>query len=181
MTPGKRKSRETARELYERFGGGQLPVDVDRIADQLDAVIRYQRFEGNVSGALIRDGKTVAIGVNVEHSLTRRRFTIAHEIGHLRLHVGRPLIVEPSVRVNLRDDLSSLATDQEEIEANAFAAELLMPKDLVESEVDAHAQGRRRDPAAWTDRDVEELAERFLVSPQAMAYRLANLGIRPLL
>lgn len=156
-------------------------MDVERIAELLGAIVRYQPFENNVSGALIRDGRVTAIGVNLEHSQTRRRFTIAHEIGHLRLHDGRPLIVEPSVRVNLRDDVSSLATNQEEIDANAFAAELLMPKGSVLREVEAHSMSRKRDPAAWADRDVEALAERFLVSPQAMAYRLANLGIRPLL
>ncbi len=113
------------------------------------------------------------IGVNSAHSLTRRRFTVAHELGHLRLHPGRPLILDAPARVNFRDHIASLATDREEIEANAFAAALLMPERLV-----LEAVGRLLTAGQHTPEKLAQLlAEEFQVSEAAMSYRLINLGI----
>jgi Zn-dependent peptidase ImmA (M78 family) len=47
------------------------------------------------------------------------------------LHKGKPLIVDHSVRIDMRDEVSSIGTDIEEIESNAFAAAFLMPQDMV--------------------------------------------------
>ncbi|MGW1786468.1 ImmA/IrrE family metallo-endopeptidase [Streptomyces sp. NPDC002143] len=73
--------------------------------------------------------------VNQTHSHERRRFTVAHELAHLRLHRGRPLILDTDTRVNYRNTVSSMATDREEIEANRFAAALLAPETLVRDAV----------------------------------------------
>src|SRR5262245_61528186 len=101
------------------------PVPVERLAEGLGAEIVYQSFEGDVSGMLYRDENRNLIGVNSAHGANRQRFTIAHEIGHLKLHAGKPVFVDSfGGRVNLRDGTSDL----QEVEANAFAASLLMPQ-----------------------------------------------------
>lgn len=126
---------------------------------------------------LFRGSDQPVLGVNSYHSSSRQRFTIAHELGHLVLHEGRPMIVDHVVRVrfNLRDGTSSLATDKQEIEANRFAAELLMPRDWIIREVEA-ALEREHDLDEETL--VQDMAELCEVSPQAMEYRLINLGVR---
>jgi Zn-dependent peptidase ImmA (M78 family) len=165
-----------ARQLLETAAIKDLPVPVEELAKQLGAQLTHEPFDGNISGMLYREGDRVVIGVNSAHAYTRQRFTVAHEIGHLRLHPGRPIIVDKLVRVNLRDRKSSLATDKEEIEANGFAAALLMPSHLVVREVQRRAaRGRSLVSDEWL---IEELARSFKVSSQAMEYRLANLGLR---
>ncbi len=119
---------------------------------------------------LVRSENETTIGVNSSHPLARRRFSIAHELGHLLLHPGRPLLLHESVRVNFRDAVSSMATDAEEIEANAFAAELLMPAAAIRDAV-GRAAGLERSKL------VASLASRFSVSAQAMEIRLVNLGV----
>lgn len=163
---------DVARELVGSAAIRRPPVQVEQLARQEGAVVVFQPLDGDVSGMLLRtDGRTV-IGVNSAHSKRRQRFTIAHEIGHLLLHEGRKLVVDKTVRVDFRDRSSSLATSREEIEANRFAAALLMPADILQSEVRAlMARNRFLDDAM-----AEELAERFDVSSQAMGYRLMNLG-----
>jgi Zn-dependent peptidase ImmA (M78 family) len=96
------------------------------------------------------------IYVNVGQALTRQRFTVAHEIGHLILH-------EPGRA--FRDTWSSTDTNIAEVQANNFAANLLMPSWMV----NALASGGTY---------VESLADKFRVSPEAMRYRLQNLGYR---
>jgi Zn-dependent peptidase ImmA (M78 family) len=83
-------------------------------------------------------------------------------------------MVMDHVRLNLRDERSGSATDVEEIQANAFAAELLMPQDLVLKEL------RRIDPSRVGSEAtvVRDLAHLFDVREQAMEYRLVNLGVR---
>ena len=149
------------------------PVPVERIARALGAKVRYAPFkEGELAGMLIRDddGKGVVIGVNSLHHPNRRRFTIAHECGHLLLHQGQRAYVDRSpLRINRRDEVSSQATDAEEIEANRFAAELLMPyymirEDLMDSELDIEDEGALRG-----------LGERYGVSLQALTLRIRSV------
>ena len=72
--------------------------------------------------------------------------------------------------MNWRDGTS----DSEEIEANAFAAELLMPREIVAREIDrAIAKQRMVTPQRLTS----QLAKTFQVSPEAMGFRLENLGV----
>ena len=89
------------------------------------------------------------------------------------LHPGRELILDAPVRVNFRDRTSSMAADREEIEANAFAAVLLMPGTMLRQELDRLPAAVRRDP----DETTAALAERFDVSTAAMGFRLINLGL----
>ena len=152
-----------------------VPVDVNLVAQRAGIQVVRQNFEdGEVSGMLLReDGKRPIIGVNASQAETRQRFTLAHELGHWRLHPGRLLIFDRPVRINRRDNVSSMATDREEIEANAFAANLLMP----EQEIYAHL---RRLPIAMrhnSDKCTLWLAEKFNVSQAAMGFRLINLGL----
>jgi len=70
-----------------------------------------------------------------------------------------------------RDERSSEGTDEHEIEANIFAAELLMPAAFLERDLE------QLDPADLLDEDgLISLAAAYRVSPQALTFRLANLG-----
>jgi len=142
------------------------PVPVERIAQNLGIEVRFEAAEDNLSGALIRETKgRVVIGVNSDHHPNRQRFTIAHEIGHFILHKGMKLHVDEDFRVNLRDG----SVNDEEIDANAFAAELLMPTEFIERDVQKLV---RVDQQA-----LERLARRYQVSSRAMEIRLTNLGL----
>jgi Zn-dependent peptidase ImmA (M78 family) len=162
-------------ELLQRAGIRKPPVDVDGLARSLGARVMLEGLDPEVSGVLYRLPERLVIAVNRAHPLTRRRFTVAHELGHLVLHQGRPLIVDHVVRarVDLRDSRSSLATEREEIEANRFAANLLIPADFLHRYVQKEV--RRQLDETET---IQRLAEIFSVSAQAMEIRLTNLGLR---
>ena len=161
-----------ARRIRAETGASDLPIDVKRVAARLGAEVVFEPMSRDLSGLLYRDGERTVIGVNSVHAPARQRFTIAHEVGHLVLHAGRPVVLDHVVRLNFRDPRSGTATDAEEIAANAFAAELLMPRELVIAEVErARARGDALDPSF-----VRALATGFDVSAEAMGNRLANLG-----
>lgn len=155
-----------ASKLLREFEIMSEPVDVFAIADRLGARIQYENADDELSGALYRnDGNGPVIGVNARHHPNRQRFTVAHEIGHLLLH-DEPVFVD---RVFRRDQVSSEAVDPLEIEANGFAAALLMPKEFVLR----HTNGK----APLRSDAVERLAVHFEVSPQAMTFRLERLNV----
>lgn len=142
------------------------PVRIERIARDLGIEIRSGDL-GDVSGLLVRKGEAAIIGVNSTQMRQRQRFTIAHELGHFLLHEGLEHHVDHDYRINFRSDLSSKATNVDEIEANFFAASILMPKQFLD-ELAAHE-------AIADDEKSAELAKLFDVSRHAMSLRLANL------
>jgi len=120
--------------------------------------------------AFIKDGIGI-IGVNALHHPNRQRFSAAHELGHHELHaqeIEKKVHVDKGFRVLLRDDVSSRGVDPLEIEANAFASELLMPRDLLAGVLDASGLDLEDDAG------IELLAKKFRVSASAMRFRLAG-------
>ena len=166
------EAEKLARQLLENEGVLVPPVPVADLARRQGAQLSFEPFKGGISGMLYRDPKRKVIGVNSFHAPTRQRFTIAHELGHLLLHETRAMIVD--THVYRRDEVSSRGTKKEEREANAFAAELLMPADFVEKAVDELID---KQPTITANQLVGRLAVQFEVSEQAMEIRLGNLDI----
>ena len=133
--------------------------------------VEYAPLDGELSGlAYVRDGVPI-IGANTLHAPARQRFTLAHELAHIQLH--RPEL-EGAVHVDRgslrRDALTSAGTDPTEIEANTFAAELLMPADLLMAALDGRSVDLEDDEA------IASLAKRFRVSEAAIRFRLSSMG-----
>ncbi|BFV58383.1 hypothetical protein KCMC57_up34870 [Kitasatospora sp. CMC57] len=158
-----------AKALLEKFSVIRPPIDPYRLAEQLGATVVPQKLAPDVSGMLLRNDGQQVIGVNGTHAKNRRKFTVAHELGHLLLHRGRPLILDTDLRINYRDAISGMATDREEIEANRFAAALLAPEEMVRASA-------AKASALSADELVDVLAGEFEISAQAMSFRLMNLG-----
>ncbi len=151
------------------------PVDVEDVArsllvlwideaDDLRNVPGAPADMGRLSGLLIPHELTIWIdSTEAARSPARRRFTIAHEIGHFVLHAGRSQ-ASPMIHCRGRDLKRS---DSIEGEANSFAAALLMPDLLVEQE------------ATSSGCNIPLLARLFGVSASAMRLRLLVLDLLP--
>ena len=124
------------------------------------------------SGLIARKNAKVIIGVNSLHHPNRQRFTVAHEIGHMLLHADQPLIVDGQ-GFALIGERREGGDSPREIEANAFAAALLMPADWLVAAI----KSNQFDLTDENDAGVRRLAERFGVSQQAMMFRLINLRL----
>src|ERR1700686_5518950 len=124
-----------AQQLLTRLDIKSVPTPVEKIAKALGVQVRFSPFDDELSGMIyIKEGIPI-IGVNSLHHPHRQRFTIAHEIGHLELHrdiISANVHVDRQFPILMRDAISATGTDQMEIQANQFAAELLMPLALVD-------------------------------------------------
>ena|SRR5579875_394896 len=160
-----------ANQLLIDSGIKSAPVPVDKIAHRLGIELKFSPARDDVSGALIRDGNKAAIAVNSAQHENRQRFTIAHEIGHFRLHRQERLHFDDDFQISFRNSLSSEAKDRREIEANQFAAALLMPRDFLRTDIAQFISGGS-DP----EDAIQSLAAKYAVSKRAMELRLLNLG-----
>ena len=172
-----------SKELLRKFKlDRKPPIDVDLLAKNMGLEIIQHDLEDKISGVLILEKSSGRIGVNKSHPPVRKRFTIAHEIGHYILQHAR----KGSVFVDLpyrhmslkmfRDSNSSTGEKWQEREANAFAASLLMPADLISSAIKKYSFDLTDDQGTGSGDDLDKMAVEFKVSSQAMAFRLSNLG-----
>jgi Zn-dependent peptidase ImmA (M78 family) len=139
-------------------------VDVEALARDLGlTLVREPSFHRDIAGKIVRDTHSPSgftIYVNANDPRRRQRFTIAHEIGHFVLH--RDLIGD-----GITDDglYRSPLGDHMERQANALAADILMPRRLLRT--------------LWRDgqRSLAQLANRFDVSDAALRIRLSEMKL----
>jgi Zn-dependent peptidase ImmA (M78 family) len=158
----------------ERIASSLLGLLIDEHHD-IRSLPNAPKDRGHLSGMLDPDEMTIWIdAAEARRSPQRKRFTIGHEIGHLRMHTPDP----SGVFADVAEDICELPRngtgavtlpplEQREREADAFARELLMPKMLV------------TDHARQTGFNLPALAERFDVSVPAVRMRLRLLGLLP--
>ena len=109
-------------------------IDIERIAIFKDAEVRYAPLRG-MDGCLVRQGNSAVITVRSTLDYAgQKRFVIGHELGHFFLHPNTRQI--ETVDNEQTADWSE-RQETEEYEANLFAAELLLPKTLIEQRIQA--------------------------------------------
>lgn len=118
-------------------------------------IIDRYPFDDSVAGVMLHISGKPVIALNSRDTDERQLFTLAHELGHVLLGHRAGMLTE----LPIADD------PEDEREANAFAAEFLMPAARIAGWV-----------AAGTD--VTDLCRYTGVSREAMARRLAELGLR---
>ena len=110
----------------------------------------------NFSGQIIITGQNVGIMYNSKHNDRRQRFTVAHEFGHL--------ILEHDFKAKTYKEIIDFKSKSAiEIEANVFAAELLMPKDILRKEITNN-----------TVNGIDGLSKKFWVSKKALWFKITN-------
>jgi len=119
-------------------------------------------FPHALSALLFRIQGGAIIGINSNQASTQQRFALAHELGHFLLHRETDHFIDYGVSAVVEGEGPGYDWKSES-DANQFAAELLMPEHLL-----------RRDAQITS---MSRLAQRYQVSSEAMAFRLANLAL----
>lgn len=174
MNMSKQKIELLAHDVLEAHDIYTLPVDPIIIANNLGIKVYaedYDPFNGDiVSGAIVKhENGSIEIYVNKNDSYERQRFTIAHELGHYFIHLQNAPSFE---RVDMHRATGYSTSMPQEVEANNFAASLLMDRNMVIEKFVL-----TKDFNFSELKSIEYLANLFGVSKSAMQYRLINLGL----
>jgi Zn-dependent peptidase ImmA (M78 family) len=156
---GAKRAREARAEL--RLGGDPPPDLLDAV-ERAGAHVVLLELDPRVAGAYVPRGPLVV--VNGRQPLVRQRFTLAHELGHHRMCHGA--VVDGPHAIAGGD-----GRDPREVAANAFAAELLLPRAAVA------AWGERQVRGAVTLEHVVLLAHEHGVSARTARIALARAGV----
>ena len=157
-----------ALKLLDRYGLNRpSEIVLEDIAYALGIEVVYRPLTG-ADAHLVRVGNKGGITINDSIAERgRQRFAIAHEIGHWELHEGRT-----QVFLCTTEDMRDYQSSVEEIEANIFASELLMPMRMMSPGI------KLKEPSIAV---IEEIASRFDVSLTAAALRYVTKFDLPLM
>lgn len=173
----KTKAEKLAQKIWQE-SGSSVPVDVNAIADAHRVGIKIEAMEDDVSGMMVTSEAGVAsILINASHATVRQNFSTAHELGHYFLHRSTsPVFVDSKrgAQVFYRDGKAAAGTNYQEIEANAFAAELLMPEAEIRKIFPEKISAMELD---YFEETIEKVARDWKVSKSALTIRLSRLGI----
>lgn len=144
----------------------KIPVDVIKIAKLNDIAVYEGELEKNISGAIRynKEKQNFEIMVNKNDTRERKRFTIAHEIGHYFLHKELLMSDEVHIDIMYRMPNDNEEENKREKDVDYFAGALLMNKTLLTK-------------IYMENHTITELAEIFDVSVSAMTVRLDILGL----
>lgn len=148
------------------------PIDPIVVANKLGINVLNAKFGDNsISGLIAKNNGKAAIYINASDSTPRKRFTIAHEIGHYLMHMqdGDSEFIDPKMNFRPAETIEATRTwddnKRKEWEANVFAAELLMNESFF-LELDCK------------NIPLSELSIMFQVSSQALKIRMDSLGLK---
>jgi Zn-dependent peptidase ImmA (M78 family) len=152
---------ERLRTFAQQKGLSPVPLDVEGVVKALGIDIRKEDLKDDLSGVLRKSPESSKweMLINAKHHPNRQRYTMAHELGHYCLH--RHIQIEFEDKIFFRGGESN----KEEMQANSFASEVLMPDSDFRKMVH---DGKNK---------IDDLAQEFGVSTLALRIRAKNLGM----
>ncbi len=158
-----------AQQLLDNCGLDEITdLEMDLFVSGLDAMLIEEELT-NCDGKIIFGNNKAVIKVNSNIQFEqRKRFVVAHEIGHLIMHKNMQLPDDIFSNFNIIAGMEkALKNGRQELEANEFASELLMPEKLFLKE----AKGKKFSPLL-----IKQLSERFKTSLTATVFRYLQFG-----
>jgi len=153
-----------ARQTLKDHNMYSIPVDPVVLANKMGVRVSNAVFsDPTLAGMVAKRGDHSSILVKDDDALNRKRFTIAHELGHMLLHLHQ----DDGEFIDTMDHFRTTGLNGNngpEVEANQFAAALLMDSELI----------KQCWPAVQSS---DSMADIFKVSKEAMEYRLNFLGL----
>ena len=154
-----------ARSLLKELGITSCPVDPYAIADKIGVFVKEDDVDSYAGMIIVVEGQALISVRRSTREGTRKRFTVAHELGHYRIpgHLSPDV---PSFRCSDEDLNTFQGHAKKEVEANNFAAELLMPEDHFRARIDGEDLGYQL---------IQELMNEYETSLTATCLRYAHL------
>lgn len=199
-------AREQLRKLYDSIKDtlqdpmGFYPVDIEKILKQNGWVIHevdgLGAFEDGQTPFGKCDFKNHQVTIDLNLSKRLKRYTLAHELGHIVLH-GHTCntLYRRSKRPSMADRSAPTITQRarrEELEADQFAANILMPAKAVRAHFfslfqrnsiriintpERDINNELRGLCNFGDKENKSLCDFFEISLDAMIVRLKRLGL----
>ena len=165
-TPQVDRARNKAREIASQYGFNPKDIPLKLLAWHVYKAVIEEKATKSCAARVARGKRASVIAVQRSSNIGRKRFSIAHETGHIALH---PTINQLAL-CSSADIFSYNKARPQEREANYFATELLMPESLFGPLCEEY------DPTLEL---IREVSDDFKVSITAAACRVVELTSEP--
>lgn len=154
-----------AQSLLKELRISSYPIDPYAIAEKIGIVVKEDDADGYAGMIILVEGEALISVRRSTREASRKRFTVAHELGHYKIpgHLSPGV---PSFRCSDGDLNTFQGHAKKEIEANKFAAELLMPEDHFRARIEGEDLGHQL---------IQELMNEYDTSLTATCLRYAHL------
>jgi len=162
-----------AQQLLSNCGLDEITdLEMDLFVAGLDAMLIEEELTNCDGKIYFGNNKAVIKVSSIIQFPERKRFVVAHEIGHLIMHRNMQLPDDTFSNFNIIAGMEkALKNGKQELEANEFASELLMPTKLFLKE----AKAKRFSPLL-----IKQLAQRFKTSLTATVFRYLQFDLHPI-
>lgn len=185
-----RKIVDVVRETNENYTIFEIIHNLEGFIESYNVKVFYSNMDGfdypsQISGySVVNSHGLPEIVVNANDNITRQRFTMAHEFGHIIMHwdwlnakKGNGLKKQTEVLYR-KNDFGLFNSDIREIQANEFAAELLLPHKKLE--IVCNDMSKLKNDPIYFEQIRERISEAFNVSKSfatIQLYKIVNEGI----
>lgn len=152
----------------------EIPIPIEKVPSMLGGKLKECRESdmNNMEAMIQKSGKeSFIIYISDSKPINRKRFSIAHELGHLFLHMG--YLIRPELWEQEDEYKDSIyyryGYNKEELEANEFAGAFLMPEKKFRAVAKQHLEKGYY--------DLEAISTYFKVSTEAVKIRGRQLGM----
>lgn len=166
-------------EFLKEANAYEIPVTFSKIRKHYDiemVEVDFSQFPNKIEGAIVKENGKVKIYVEKKNHINRKRFTLAHELGHFVYEMENGL--KDYQEVYFRSEKFS----ESEARADYFAASLLMPITLITNEFNEVQEKIKKnynymDMKERKEITIDFLAQKFRVSTATLIKRLAELDL----
>lgn len=147
---------ELTDKIREKYNIKTPIQDMTEIVKKIGGtIIQKYNFDSYYDATVMKTNDKFYIAIPIISNMQRKNFVIAHELGHLFLHMGFKTNIEvwDNQILNQYRRFSML---EQEIQANEFAANLLMPIDEYINEIDRQTKNNK-------NIDIKAISEKFNV------------------
>ena len=150
LKPSVKNAKLKAKEIWNSFCDKKIPVELNDIIQKMGIYVKNADLSVDGYTKTSADG-TCFILYSKNISITRQRFTVAHEIGHIVLE-----------HTSIFNNCNQFSKKSQEKEADIFAGELLVPSDDIKKFV------KEKSPT------VQDIINRYWISRQAAFVAIEN-------
>ena len=161
------RSKSAAEEVLRENFITKPPIPVTELVKNYGYGVAEMELPSDVAGFVNLEKKVIF--VNVSDSENRKAFTIAHELGHIKLH-AEELQKNPDIGILYRHPLGRKNSDEKEQEANCFAASLLVPRSMFDQ------ISERYKDVLTKENKIDFMSQIFGVSPEVIGYRMRDFS-----
>jgi len=164
------RAKRAATKVLKSFGT-DVPLNIQALVSQHGIEVQTRKMELSITAMMVTTKSAARIAINENLPFNQQRFALAHLFGHFLLHRESAEVFVDRTTPIKGEGSDAKRRFMQEMEANEFAGELLMPEAVIRDRFEASR------PYPYNFESLQPLAAQFGINELVLAIRLKQLGL----